>query len=440
MRFRAIADNYSRLEQVQDALRREGLESSNLIVAIDFTKSNEWTGKHSFGGRSLHALGPTPSPYEEAIATIGRTLAAFDDDGLIPCYGFGDVTTSDKSVFSFMPGDQPCQGLDSVVWRYRELCPYVRLAGPTSFAPAINQAAKIVADSGGQYHILVIVADGQVSRPSDLAPGQLGSQEQATVDAIVAASLLPLSIIMVGVGDGPWDLMREFDDALPARAFDNFQFVNYGSIAQACPPGAGPEKREALFALRALMEVPEQFKAIQRLGMLGRRPVQRPRGNPPLDPPIPISAARPPSAPPAAAAPPPRPHASSSASGAPPLPPVYETAAQAAAAGGGPSASSPGMAAAAGASMSLAPDPLYICPITQEVMDEPVLAADGFTYDRPAITSWLSSHDTSPMTNARLDHKHLIPNHALRSAIMEWRERQAKAGGDGARAPRASAP
>lgn len=48
------------------------------------------SGKYSFGGRSLHHIGDVPNPYEQAISIIGRTLSNFDDDNLIPCFGFGD--------------------------------------------------------------------------------------------------------------------------------------------------------------------------------------------------------------------------------------------------------------------------------------------------------------------------------------------------------------
>uniref|UniRef100_K3XHS8 VWFA domain-containing protein n=1 Tax=Setaria italica TaxID=4555 RepID=K3XHS8_SETIT len=267
-RYSRIADDYNSVDQVTDALAQAGLESSNLIVGIDFTKSNEWTGKFSFHGRSLHHISSTPNPYEQAISIIGQTMSKFDEDNLIPCFGFGDASTHDQDVFCFYPDERPCNGFSEALHRYREIVPHLRLAGPTSFAPIIEMAMTIVEQSGGQYHVLLIIADGQVTRSVDTASGQLSSQEQKTVDAIVKASELPLSIVLVGVGDGPWDMMKEFDDNIPARAFDNFQFVNFSEIMSKNMP---QPRKEAAFALSALMEIPQQYKATVELGILGRR-------------------------------------------------------------------------------------------------------------------------------------------------------------------------
>ncbi|ESW15430.1 hypothetical protein PHAVU_007G072300 [Phaseolus vulgaris] len=65
----------------------------------------------------------------------------------------------------------------------------------------------------------------------------------------------------------------------------------------------------------------------------------------------------------------------------------------------------------------------FVCPIVQEVMEDPYIAADGFTYEAEAIRGWLNSgHDTSPMTNLKLDHTDLVPNYALHNAILEWQQ------------------
>ncbi|GJP81235.1 hypothetical protein CLOP_g11399 [Closterium sp. NIES-67] len=72
--------------------------------------------------------------------------------------------------------------------------------------------------------------------------------------------------------------------------------------------------------------------------------------------------------------------------------------------------------------MAEAPSVLF-CPITQEMMVNPVLAADGHTYEQEAIRSWLETSDMSPMTNQKLPSKDLVPNHAVRSMIQDWKQR-----------------
>ncbi|KAM3730048.1 hypothetical protein ACB098_12G057900 [Castanea mollissima] len=65
----------------------------------------------------------------------------------------------------------------------------------------------------------------------------------------------------------------------------------------------------------------------------------------------------------------------------------------------------------------------FMCPIYQEVMTNPQIAADGYTYESEAIRGWFDSgHDTSPMTNLKLEHCKLVPNYALQNAILEWNQ------------------
>ncbi|KAH8053901.1 hypothetical protein JL721_10621 [Aureococcus anophagefferens] len=60
----------------------------------------------------------------------------------------------------------------------------------------------------------------------------------------------------------------------------------------------------------------------------------------------------------------------------------------------------------------------FLCPITFEMMTDPVIAADGHTYERRAIEAWFSRARTSPVTNEPLEHLHLIPAHTIRSLIQ----------------------
>jgi Mg-chelatase subunit ChlD len=66
----------------------------------------------------------------------------------------------------------------------------------------------------------------------------------------------------------------------------------------------------------------------------------------------------------------------------------------------------------------------FLCPITYEVMTDPVIVGDGHTYERSAIEEWLKTRTTSPITNRRIDAASIAPNYALRGAIERWKAGQ----------------
>lgn len=64
--------------------------------------------------------------------------------------------------------------------------------------------------------------------------------------------------------------------------------------------------------------------------------------------------------------------------------------------------------------------PSFYCPISKQVMHDPVVVSDGHTYERNYIEHWLQDHTTSPISNEELPENAVFPNHALRNAISEY--------------------
>eukprot|EP00760_Papus_ankaliazontas_P016367 PhM_4_TR16791/c0_g2_i1/m.50574 len=61
-----------------------------------------------------------------------------------------------------------------------------------------------------------------------------------------------------------------------------------------------------------------------------------------------------------------------------------------------------------------------MCPITGELFVDPVVTADGHTYERAAILHWFGQGKrTSPVTNATLDSLSVVPNHTVRSHVAD---------------------
>lgn len=249
--FRTFLDRFNSYEEVVGAIKKTGMVKSDLIIGIDFSASNEWQGRKCFGVRCLHDVSNSKllNPYQRVLTIMAATMEQFDDDHLIPTFGFGDKLCRNDSVFALARDGVQCKGFDEVLERYLLHATHSELGGPTCMAPIIEQAVEIVKDKKS-YHILLIITDGQFA----------GDRED--IRAIIRASEYPLSIVVVGVGDGPWDVLQEYDDKLLSRHFDNLQFVPYQDLV------TNSLNPETALALHILMEIPDQYAAICRLGYI----------------------------------------------------------------------------------------------------------------------------------------------------------------------------
>ncbi|KAJ3148733.1 hypothetical protein HDU89_004583 [Geranomyces variabilis] len=233
-----------------------GGTSLALACAIDFTGSNGAPNLPT----SLHYRNPTrPNHYQEAIHAVGTILEPYDADCQFPVYGFGAKLTDGSISHCFALNgniEYPhVPGVDGVLAAYDSAIAQIQLWGPTNFSPIINQvAAQIRAEeaemgAGLNYTVLLMITDGVIT------------DMDATVRAIVEASHLPLSIVIVGVGNADFTSMRVLDgDDEPLVANgrkcerDIVQFVPFASFA------GSPH----LLAKEVLAEIPDQLVGFMR--------------------------------------------------------------------------------------------------------------------------------------------------------------------------------
>uniref|UniRef100_A0A8C8E3P9 Copine IVb n=1 Tax=Oryzias sinensis TaxID=183150 RepID=A0A8C8E3P9_9TELE len=175
-------------------------------VAIDFTASNG----DPRNSCSLHYIHPyQPNEYLKALVAVGEICQDYDSDKMFPAFGFGalippDFKVSHDFAVNFDEDNPECAGIQGVVEAYQNCLPKIQLYGPTNIAPIIQKVASSASEEmhtkeAMEYFILLILTDGVITDMAD------------TREAIVHASHLPMSVIIVGVGNADFTDMQILD-------------------------------------------------------------------------------------------------------------------------------------------------------------------------------------------------------------------------------------
>ncbi|KAM7480215.1 hypothetical protein LguiA_028428 [Lonicera macranthoides] len=229
----------------------------NFMVAIDFTASN---GNPRLPD-SLHYIDPTgrPNAYQKAILEVGEVLQFYDADKRFPSWGFGarPIDGPVSHCFNLNGSSNYCEveGIQGIMMAYTSALFNVSLAGPTIFGHVISTAALVasqsLANNQQKYFVLLIITDGVIT---DL---------QETKDALVNASDLPLSILIVGVGGADFKEMEILDADKGERLEGSSGRVATRDIVQFVP-FRDVQSGEISAVQSLLAELPTQFLTYMR--------------------------------------------------------------------------------------------------------------------------------------------------------------------------------
>ena len=216
-----------------------------LAIAIDFTGSNGDPNDPN----SLHYINAQiPNQYERAIYSCGNIVAYYDYDQLFPCFGFGaKINDQPKILFNLnMKQDPNINFIKGVIEAYHNAIKVVTLWGPTFFAPIIRTIKDLIKKEKKniKYHILMILTDGMIDDMDD------------TIEELVEASFLPLSVIIIGVGNADFSNMIELDS--DENLLINSKDVRASRDIVQFVPFSKYESNPDYLAMEVLAEIPRQ--------------------------------------------------------------------------------------------------------------------------------------------------------------------------------------
>ena len=172
-----------------------------LLIAIDFNKSNGDPNN----GDSLHYInGIYPNQYERAIYICGRIIANYNYKNLFPAFGFGAIANDDDKTLLFnlnFEKDPEIKSIEGVIEAYHKAVYKIKFSGPILFAPIIKKINNMIKNdmNNFKYNILMILTNGKIDDIND------------TIDELVESSFLPLSVVIIGIGNSDFSEMEILD-------------------------------------------------------------------------------------------------------------------------------------------------------------------------------------------------------------------------------------
>ena len=192
-----------------------------LSIAIDFTKSNlnpkEKESLHNISNNNIN-------DYENIIISCGNILSYYNYEQYFNVFGFGAKIKKNNKIshcfpINFNEENPNIYTIDNVIKSYHNCLNEIEFSEPTYFSPIINKVNEIVKDDDNnfKYNILMILTDGIVH---DI---------KRTINSIIESSFLPLSIIIIGIGNEDFNKMKKlnFDEDFLNNKKVNFAERDY---------------------------------------------------------------------------------------------------------------------------------------------------------------------------------------------------------------------